>query len=105
MIYDVIVEPSAKEDIRSIVTYIRTAFHYDLFAMELFEALHHAIFLLNRNPRRYRKYGEGSYAEREVHVMPVRNYNVYYAVDDNAEEVHVLRVIYSGRDQASALLK
>lgn len=99
MIYSVVVEPSAKADIRSIVTYIRSEFGYEQYAASLFEALYRAIASLKQNPRRYQKYEEGIYVKRDVHKMPVRKYNVYYTVDDTKKNVTILRVFYSGRNQ------
>ena len=47
---------------------------------------------LDNLPKRFPKY------KNDIRFMPVDNYLVFYTVDDNLEDVSVLRVMYGKRD-------
>lgn len=49
-------------------------------------------------PERFRVYDREPWRSRNLRVMPVDNYLVFYIPDHQAETVTVLRIMYGGRD-------
>jgi len=41
---------------------------------------------------------EKLFGKKEIRQMPVKNYIVFYAVDSEAAEIRVLRIMHSRRD-------
>ena len=62
-----------------------------------------AIFKLDILPKRHEIYKRKKWNGIELYQMPIDNYLVFYTVDDADECVHILRVIYGGRDLPRAL--
>lgn len=54
-------------------------------------------------PERYKKYEEEPWKTLNLRKMPVENYNVFYHVDNELEQVTVLRILYNKRDEAEHL--
>jgi toxin ParE1/3/4 len=96
--YDVIIAEQADHDLRSIYEYIA----YDLFSPENAERqlyrLEKSIEGLDTFPERHRLIEFGPWESRNLRVLPVDNYCVFYITDTGRMTVTVIRVIYSGRD-------
>ena len=81
MSYEVTLTPEAKHDLREIYRYIAVM------------------------PERFRVYDREPWSSRNLRVMPVDNYVVFYIPDHQVKTVTVLRVMYGGRDIAAQLRK
>ncbi|MCL1816554.1 MAG: type II toxin-antitoxin system RelE/ParE family toxin [Clostridiales bacterium] len=57
-----------------------------------------AIFTLNQMPERFQRYEKEPWWSRNLRVMPVDNYLVFYTVDIKSKAVIVIRVLYSARN-------
>ena len=53
---------------------------------------------LDTMPNRNRLYEEEPWHSRGLRFFPVDNYLVFYKIDDEAEAVYVVRIMYGGRD-------
>ena len=58
---------------------------------------------LARMPKRVALTEEEPWRSYGVHKMAVKNFLVYFWIDDKRNEVHVIAVIYGRRDQLEAL--
>ena len=54
-------------------------------------------------PERFGKYKYEPWRSRNLRVMPVDNYLVFYIPDHNNQTVTVIRVMYGGRDTNAQL--
>jgi len=103
MSFQVILTNQAKTDLINIYNYIA----YDLQSLQsaedLLSRLEKAIFSLDQMPGRYRvyvpeKHESKKWKERNLRIMPVGNYLVFF-IPSQAEKVGtVLRILYGGRD-------
>ena len=57
-----------------------------------------AIASLDQMPERYRAYDRRNWRERNMRVMPVDNYLVFYVPTQDDTTVTVTRILYGGRD-------
>ena len=96
--YDVNISNQAEQDLRGIYEYIA----FELFApgnaWAQIVRLEAAIEKLETFPEKHRRYDKDSWKSRNLRVLPVDNYCVFYIPDNNNGTVTVIRVIYGGRN-------
>ncbi len=98
MIYEVRMTPEAKNDLRGIFEYIAFDLQSVQNAAGQIDRLEKGISELNQMPERFRKYEKEPWHSRNLRVMPVDNYLVFYIPDQTTGIVTVIRVMYGGRD-------
>ena len=103
MMYSVVITKQAEEDLRGIFEYISFTLYEPGYAAHKLQKLEQAISKLNYMPERYKKYEEEPWAKIGLRKMPVENYNIFYFVDNEIEQVTVLRILYSKRDETKQL--
>ena len=98
MKYEVVTTAQAVADLRAIFEYIA----YDLLAGEnaikQLDRLEEAILSLDEMPERYHLYDKEPWRERNLRIMPVDNYLVFYIPQDDDKTVTIIRVMYGRRD-------
>ena len=97
--YKLIILPEAQQDIRGIVLYIAQDLFSPKAALDLQDAFQEAIRKLSYMPARIRSITEEPWGRQGVRKIRVKNYYIYFLVDDNEMAVKVNAVIYTGRDQ------
>lgn len=103
MTYEVLLTLQAKADLKEIFKYIAVDLQSVQNAKGQLERLEKAIYSLDRMPERFRAYDAPCWRERNLRVMPVDNYLVFYIPNHSDKTVTVLRVFYGGRDIAKQL--
>lgn len=98
MTYQVTLTPQAQTDLREIFKYIAVDLQSVQNASGQLDRLEKAIASLDQMPERYRVYDKPKWRERNLRIMPVDNYLVFYIPDHSSETVTVIRVMYGGRD-------
>ena len=103
MIFYVAYSAEARQDLRDIYEYIA----YELLVPETAagqtERIMKAIRSLEQMPMRHRLYEEEPWHSQGIHKLPVKNYLVYFWVDEEAKKVQVIGIIYGRRDQRHQL--
>ncbi len=102
-IYRVIILPEAQQDIRSIVLYIARELTAPQAALNLQEAFEKEIKSLSKMPKRIKTVDEQPWKDADIRKTRVRNYYIYFLVDDEEMAVKVSAVIYTGRDQTKQM--
>ena len=96
--YSVNVSNQAEQDLRGIFEYIA----FELFAPEnaaaQLDRLESAIETLETFPEKHRQYNKEPWKSRNLRVLPVDNYCVFYIPDKAELTVTIIRIIYGGRD-------
>ena len=98
MIYDVVVSEQTELDLRGIYEYIAFNLQSPGNAKGQLDRLEEQILSLNTMPERYRKYEKEPWKSRDLHILPVDNYVVFYTINSEEKAVTVLRVMYTGRN-------
>ena len=96
--YEVIIADQADLDLRGIYEYIALELLSPENAARQLDRLEAAIEKLDVFPEGHRLYEEEPWHSRNIRVLPVYNYVVFYIPDNDALTVTVIRVIYGGRD-------
>ena len=103
--YTVNMTEQAREQLREIVHYISVQLQAPETALRILDVLEEEITSLSQFPNRIALTEEEPWHSYGIHKMPVKNYLVYFWVDEAAKAVHVTAIIYGRRDQISALSK
>ena len=98
MIYSIVLTPQAKSDLVEIFRYIAVELQSTQNAEKQLTRLQNAIASLDQMPKRYRLYDRPKWKKRNLRIMPVDNYLVFYIPSHDDSTVTVLRVMYGGRD-------
>ena len=98
MIYGVKTTGRARLDMRMIYEYIAETLMEPVIAQKQYTRIEKAVYSLDQMPERYRQYEKEPWRSRNLRVMPVDNYIVFYTVDNEKREVTVIRIMYGGMD-------
>ena len=98
MSYEVTLTPEAKHDLREIYRYIAVELQSEQNANGQLNRLEENILKLDEMPERFRIYDREPWRSRNLRVMPVDHYLVFYIPDHQSQIVTVVRVMYGGRD-------
>jgi len=90
--------PLANRDIADAVNYIADELLAPKAALDLLDSLDKSISSLKDFPYSCRVYRPVKPLEQEYRIMPVKNYAVFYTVDEQKKLVEITRVIYAKRD-------
>ena len=98
MKYEVNVSYQAEQDLSEIFEYIAFELHAPENANSQLNRIEHAIEKLEVFPEKHRQYAKEPWKSRNLRVMSVDNYCVFYIPDKETLTVTIIRVIYGGRD-------
>ena len=101
--YTIRVTDQAQEQLREIAHYIAYELQAPETALRMLETLETAMNTLSLFPSRIALTEEEPWRSRGVRRMPVKNYLVYFWVDEEAKKVQVFGIIYGRRDQRHQL--
>lgn len=89
---------SSKKDLKAIFDYISCEFLSPKHAAEQVERIMKAGRSLADMPMRHQVYEEEPWKSRQVRSVPVDHYIIFYLPKEENETVHILRIIYGGRN-------
>ena len=98
-IYKIIILPEAQKDIRGIVLYIAKELAAPQVALNLENAFEEEIKSLVKMPKRIKTVDEQPWKDVGIRKTRVKNYYIYFIVDDEEMAVKIMAVIYVKMDQ------
>lgn len=98
MKYEVFTTEQATADLRAIFEYIAYELLAGENAIKQLDRLEEAILSLDETPERYRLYDKEPWRGRNLRIMPVDSYLVFYIPQNEEKTVTVIRVMYGRRD-------
>ena len=101
--YQLLIAPSAQNDLRAIVRYISDELKEPETAQRQYFRIKEAILGLNEMPERYAIAKDGPLALLRIRKIPVDHYLVFFTVDHERQAVKVIRVLYGKREWESLL--
>ena len=99
--YSVVYSPKAKEDLKGIYSYIAFTLLVPDTATGQVNRIRAAIRSLDIMPFRNSVVDWEPWKSLGIHKVPVDNFVLFYAVDETAMNVTVIRIVYGGRDIAN----
>lgn len=96
--YEVIISEEAEKDLQAIFAYIAFDLLEPNIASSLCDNIEQELLKLSLLPDRHTLYKGEPWFSRGLRFFPIGHYLVFYIVKDSDTTVHVLRIMYSGRD-------
>lgn len=103
MDYIVKITSQAEEQIQEIVNYITHELMTPESALRLLDTLEDSFSSLTQFPQRVALVNDEPWHTNEIHCLPVKNFLVYFWIDEDNMKVQITAVIYSKRDQLQQL--
>jgi plasmid stabilization system protein ParE len=104
-LYTVKVTPYAQSALREIGQYIALNLQSPQNAVQTLSAIRKEIKSLDLMPARFARTPDEPWGSKGVRRMQVRNFYVYFWIDEERKVVQVTNVIYVGREQKTQLTK
>lgn len=101
--YNVKITSQAESQIQEIIHYIAHELKAPDAALHLLDILENSFASLIHFPQRIALIDEEPYHTNGIHRLPVKNFLVYFWIDENTLTVHITAVIYAKRDQLRQL--
>ena len=101
--YRIIVTPDAQADLSELRDYIANSLSAPGTALAYIRAIRQEIASLAEMSARCRLMDDEPWHSYGFRRLLVRNFYVYYRIDEAAAAVYILNVIYARRDQLNAL--
>ncbi len=101
--YTVKITSQAQEHLRGIINCIRYTLQSSETAADMLELLEKEISSLAQLPNRIPLTDEEPWHSQWIHKFPVKNYLVYFVINETENVVYVIGVIYGRRDQRHQL--
>lgn len=101
--YQVEITKYAQRQIRDIARYVKIELKNPDAAKKLLFDLKKSILSLANMPHRIPLTDEETWRVEEIHKMPVKNYLVYFWIDEIKNIVYITAVVYSKREQKRQL--
>ena len=102
-IYEVRISKQAERQLKEIFQYILYTLQAPGTAEKMLDLLEREILSLSSFPNRIPLTQDEPWHSQGIHKMVVKNYLVYFWVDENAQTVHIIAVVYGRRDQKQLL--
>ncbi len=96
--YAIIITPAAENDLQEAFSYIAAELLEPQTAVNLCDRIEQEILKLCIMPNRHAPYKKKPWSSRGVRFFPVGNFLIFYITRDSDCTVHVLRVMYGGRN-------
>lgn len=101
--YNVKITSQAEIQIQEIIHYITHELKAPEAALHLIDTLEDSFASLTRFPQRVALIEEEPWRTKGIHRLPVKNFLVYFWIDDDNMNVQITAVIYGKRDQLRQL--
>lgn len=98
MKYTIFIAKKAEEDLGKIFEYLAYKVMAGENAVRQLNRIQTAIESLDEMPLRNRVYDKEPWKTRNLRIMPVDNYWVFYLTETDLLKVTILRIMYGGRD-------
>ncbi len=102
-LYKIIVTPDAAANLAELRYYIANVLMAPSAALRHIRLIRKEIEMLEQLPARIAPVDEEPWHSRGIRFLIVKNFYVYYRIDETAKTVYILNVVYNKRDQLKVL--
>lgn len=96
--YRVDVSEPAENDLKDIVRYIASQLSAPISALQMMELLEEAMSRLSNMPQRCPLVADERLSQMGYRKLPIKNYVVFFSIDEKNKMVDVERILYGRRD-------
>jgi len=103
MNYSIVTTRRAKNDLIDIGLYIAEQLHSPKAAIDLLDYIEQHILSLEQMPKKFALVSDERLANLGIRKLPVKNYLIFYFIDEQTKTVTITRILYGRRDWAHLL--
>ncbi|MBS3970275.1 MAG: type II toxin-antitoxin system RelE/ParE family toxin [Clostridia bacterium] len=103
MEYKLIVSKEAHNDIDDIVNYIALKLANPTAAASFLDDVEKSYYEVINKPRMYSLCQDVRLSREGYRRIVIKNYLILYRIDDDAKAIHIVRIIYSGRNYSELI--
>ena len=103
MMYNVETTKQARHDMKMLYEYIADTLMEPIIAEKQYTRIEMAVYSLDQMPERFRRYEKEPWRSRNLRIMPVDNYIVFYTVNNESRVVTVMRIMHGRRNTEKEL--
>lgn len=92
--YKVVYLPTARQQLENAVMYIAVDLFSPDTAANFADEVDAAVHKLQEMPYRFPIYHTLYAMKHEIRFFPIKNYNVYYVIDENTKTVEIWRILH-----------
>ena len=96
--YKIAVSEPAENDLRDIVRYISSQLSAPITALRMMDTIEEAIAGLSDAPKKYPVLSDDRLQAMGYRKLLIKNYIIFFSIDDNSNTVNVERILYARRD-------
>ena len=97
--YKVVYLPTARRQLEDVVMYIAVDLYAPDSAMNFADEVDEAVQKLKEMPYRFPLYHTLYAMKHEIRFFPVKNYNVYYVINEETKTVEIWRILHQLQKQ------
>ena len=97
--YEIIITPDAEADLLELRNYIADVLLAPDTALSYIKSIRKEISTLSDMPERIKPVDEEPWHSRGLRKIIAKNFYIYFRIDEPANRVYILNVIYAQRDQ------
>ena len=97
--YKVVYLPTARQQLENAVMYIAVDLCAPDTALSFSDAVDKVVHKLQEMPYRFPIYHTLYAMKHEIRFFPVKNYNVYYVIDEDTKTVEIWRILHRLQNQ------
>ena len=101
--YEIVMTPDATDDLIELRDYIANDLLSPNTALSYIKAIRKEIETLSSMPGRYQPVEDEPWHSRGIRKTIVKNFYIYYRIDETTQRVYILNIIYARRDQLRML--
>lgn len=101
--YRIDISEPAENDLRDVVRYISAQLLAPVTAIEMLEAMEQAMSSLEEMPHRVSAVADARLASLGYRKLTVKNYIIFFSIDEKAKVIDVERVLYGRRNWRAIL--
>lgn len=101
--YNIFISSPAENDLADIIRYVKSQLLAPIAADNMLKLFNETIQGLAEFPKKYPLVKDDRLASLGYRIIPVKNYIVFFSVDDEKKEVNIERILYARRDWLSIL--
>ncbi|MBQ9879061.1 MAG: type II toxin-antitoxin system RelE/ParE family toxin [Clostridia bacterium] len=101
--YEIVMTPDSVADLNGLRDYIAETLSAPGTALKYIQTIRSEIGTLSEMPARIKPVDDEPWHSRGLRRLIVKNFIVYYRIDEPEKKVYILNVIYGKRDQLRAL--
>lgn len=103
MIYKIEYSIPSREDLKESVFYISHKLQNNIAAHKLTDEIDKILHILSETPKRSPIIRDSFLAMYGIRLVRIKNYLLFYIVDEETKSVYILRFLYSHRDWINIL--